>query len=242
MRTPDAVQLLDVWERGQRQPPPARAVTLLAAAGDSASEDVLLMLPVGRADALLLELRERLFGPRMPVVVRCPSCAGLMEADIATTDLLVSDGNETVLMVEHGGFQATVRTPTSGDLIAIASGTREDARAALLRRCVLTLAGPDARENPAEELSSDLADAIVTAMAAADPQADIQLELSCPECSHAWTAPLDIAAYLWREIDGWAHRTFADVHALARAYGWREHDVLALSPTRRQIYLELARQ
>jgi hypothetical protein len=33
-----------------------------------------------------------------------------------------------------------------------------------------------------------------------------------------------------------------DVHALASAYGWREADVLAMSPMRRQVYLELARQ
>ena len=36
--------------------------------------------------------------------------------------------------------------------------------------------------------------------------------------------------------------TLRDVHGLAAAYGWREEDVLRLSPTRRQIYLELARR
>jgi hypothetical protein len=32
-----------------------------------------------------------------------------------------------------------------------------------------------------------------------------------------------------------------EVDALARAYGWREADILALSPARRAAYLELAR-
>ena len=43
-------------------------------------------------------------------------------------------------------------------------------------------------------------------------------------------------------MHAWARRTLRDVHVLARAYGWREADVLALSPTRRQIYVELSRQ
>jgi hypothetical protein len=52
----------------------------------------------------------------------------------------------------------------------------------------------------------------------------------------------DIASFLWRETHGWAQGTLRDVHGLAAAYGWREEDVLRLSPTRRQIYLELARR
>jgi len=31
----------------------------------------------------------------------------------------------------------------------------------------------------------------------------------------------------------------SDVHTLARAYGWRERDILTLSPTRRQFYLNM---
>ena len=37
--------------------------------------------------------------------------------------------------------------------------------------------------------------------------------------------------------DAWALRTLAEVHRLASAYGWREQDILALSPARRQLYL-----
>jgi hypothetical protein len=51
----------------------------------------------------------------------------------------------------------------------------------------------------------------------------------------------DVADYLWQELHAWAKDVLRSVHALAVAYGWREADVLALSPTRRRIYLELAR-
>jgi hypothetical protein len=53
---------------------------------------------------------------------------------------------------------------------------------------------------------------------------------------------LDIASYLWSEIHAWAGRMLRDVHALAAAYGWREADILAMSPWRRQAYLEMIRQ
>jgi hypothetical protein len=81
--------------------------------------------------------------------------------------------------------------------------------------------------------------AIATAMSEADPQALIEIALECPACAHRWSNVFDIASYLWREVDTWAHRTLQDVHQLARAYGWREADVLALSPNRRRSYLEM---
>ena len=76
-------------------------------------------------------------------------------------------------------------------------------------------------------------------MAAADPQADVELALSCPACGHAWPAAFDIASFLWTEVDAWARVLLHEIHALASAYGWREADILALSPRRRRAYLEL---
>jgi hypothetical protein len=76
-------------------------------------------------------------------------------------------------------------------------------------------------------------------MSDADPQADVELALACPSCGHQWPAAFDIASFLWKELHAWALRTLREVHTLARSYGWREDDVLALSGTRRQLYLEL---
>ena len=84
--------------------------------------------------------------------------------------------------------------------------------------------------------------AVAERMAEADPHAGIELALSCPGCGHHWLAPFDIAQFVWSEVDAWARRTLYDVHVLAGAYGWRESDVLALSPRRRQLYLEMVDQ
>jgi len=88
-------------------------------------------------------------------------------------------------------------------------------------------------------LPADLQAEIGAAMAAADPQADLQLALACPQCAHRWQPVFDIARFLWQELHAWALRTLRDVDTLAHAYHWAEADILALSPRRRQAYLEL---
>jgi hypothetical protein len=77
------------------------------------------------------------------------------------------------------------------------------------------------------------------AMAEADPLADIQLGMTCPFCDHRWRVVFDIVSFLWTEIEAWAWRMLADVHTLAQAYGWGEREILTLSPTRRQFYLDM---
>ena len=76
-------------------------------------------------------------------------------------------------------------------------------------------------------------------MADADPQADVRLALDCPACGHKFLAAFDVVAYFWSEINAWAYRLLGEVHTLASAYGWREDDILALSPWRRHVYLEM---
>jgi hypothetical protein len=87
----------------------------------------------------------------------------------------------------------------------------------------------------------DLPEAVVQELsgrlARADRQADIALDLRCPECAGSWSATFDIAAFLWAEISVRAKQLLGDVHALAWAYGWSEADILAMSDARRQCYL-----
>jgi hypothetical protein len=45
---------------------------------------------------------------------------------------------------------------------------------------------------------------------------------------------------MWAQIDARARRLIAEVHTLAREYGWSEREVLDLSEVRRALYLELA--
>jgi hypothetical protein len=110
----------------------------------------------------------------------------------------------------------------------------------LLRRCVLA-AKKGAALVASDDLPADVAQVISAKMALSDPQADVQLALACPQCSHRWTTTFDILSYFWTELTEWAMRRLREVHALALAYGWSEADILGLSPSRRQSYLEMIR-
>jgi hypothetical protein len=113
-------------------------------------------------------------------------------------------------------------------------------RQLLLERCLLEI-HQDGETRSVDELPATIVDKVVEKMAQADPQADVQLALACPMCNHEWQALFDVVSFFWSEINAWAARLLRDVHALAFAYGWREADILAMSPWRRQLYLEMVR-
>ena len=110
------------------------------------------------------------------------------------------------------------------------TSTTSRAPPALLERCIVS--DPPTLEGPGRERLGD-------AIADLDPQADVVLTLTCPNCAALAQEPFDVAEFLWIEVCSWAEQTLDDVDALARAYGWPEHEVLALSPWRRQRYVEL---
>lgn len=238
MRTLDAAEMLDAWEASLAAPAHERATALLARATDDDRES-LDALPVGAWDALLLELREREFGTHMECETRCPACAERLEFRLDTSALRVDA--EAPAAGSHRaaleGATVTFRVPTVGDLAACADAAEpEEAARALLARCV-------ERIDPEHVALDDAKQAALAArMAELDPQADVPIALVCPACAHAWTEPFDAAAFVAREVDGWAHHVLDEVHVLATRYGWSERDVLALSPARRRYYVERATQ
>jgi hypothetical protein len=238
MGTLTATALLDVWERGLARPLPERVLGLLAAAFAEMSVDELADLPIGRRDAYLLGLRERLFGPDVTVVAGCPLCGEQIESAFPVDAVRIrdADGVETAHSAEIDGYRTVFRLPTTRDLLTLAEA--DSARAILLARCV-EIHDADGAPVQAASLGLETMAAIEAWMSDADPQADVELALACPSCGHQWPAAFDIASFLWKELHAWALRTLREVHTLARSYGWREDDVLALSGTRRQLYLEL---
>jgi hypothetical protein len=90
------------------------------------------------------------------------------------------------------------------------------------------------------ELPQGVRDAISARMEALDPNALLSFAVTCPDCAHAWRAPLNVGEAFWTELQTSVERTLLEVDALARAYGWTEPQVLALTATRRAAYLQLA--
>jgi len=240
MRTLTASQVLDVWESAIHYAAPRRAIALLAAVCPDLGADELLALPLGQRDQMLLRLREYLFGPVLTMTAPCPACGERLETSLPVADLqTASMPGEYRRALSLGNREIVFHAPRAGDLIDLPPDPLQ-ARDVLLSRCLMD-DGTPAGTTAAEALSRDEIAAIVDAMAAADPQANLDIGLVCEACRHHWDCAFDIVAFLWREIDAWAQRTLREVHALARAYCWSERDILALSPTRRQIYLDWSR-
>jgi|ERR1043166_9173038 hypothetical protein len=241
MRALSAAELLDAWERGLAQSPGQRALMLLALACAETPLEQLAQLTIGRRDAELLALREHTFGPQLASITACPACAEQVEFQVNATELFVPEntGPETLFCLTSGDYGVEFRLPTALDLARLdPAGDLETNRRHLLQCCVLA-AQRDAAEITVAELPAEVATEIAQRMAEADPQAEIQIVLACPQCQHAWQAQLDIVSYFWTEIHAWAGRLLREVHSLALAYGWPEGEILALSPWRRQAYLEL---
>jgi hypothetical protein len=240
--TVDAAALLEAWEAGAAEPPVRRAVLLLESGSPERSGSEWASVPIGARDARLLRLKEAWFGPLLETAEVCPRCGERLETCFSTRDIDRSahpapTGGEP-RRVTVGDVEADYRLPTSLDLWSAAAEPTGDPRASLLFRCIEAARRGGERLDP-PALPPAVLGAVVDAMAASDPMADVQVELSCGPCGHTWSAGFDIAAYLWSELDEWAERLLAEVHVLASAYGWRERDILALSATRRRAYLDL---
>jgi hypothetical protein len=240
-QTPTASQLLAFWEEGRSQTPLQRAFSLLALAAPDCSADELARYSIGRRDRALLGLRERLFGFRFVAAATCLACAQEIELDFTAADIRSAPVAETdeFHSFQLDGYALNFRLPTCEDLASLTpNASAREGRSQLLQRCVT---GTQTMGRPASvaDLPEKVTAALSERMAQLDPQGDIKLTLTCPKCSHEWLSPLDIVSYLWREIHAWAGRTLREIHLIATAYGWREADILALSPRRRQTYLEL---
>lgn len=240
MRALSAAELLDVWEIGAGQPAVERMLTLLAAACPELSRAALAQLSIGQRDAYLLTLREWTFGPQLRGLATCPACGERLELTFTVAEIRVAppQSPEGPLTLSVAGYEVQFRLPNSADLLALEAQPDPAAANQILECCLLNVQhGGEAVS--AAALPPEVTAAVVAAMAQADPQADVRLALTCPACGHAWQALFDIAAFFWHEINTWANRLLREVHRLASAYGWREADILALGPRRRQAYLEL---
>jgi hypothetical protein len=229
--------LLAVWEAGVAALPTRRPAALVAAAlpGCPVPPE---RLPVGTRDTLLLALRVGTFGAALEAVASCPGCCVPVDVSLDAAEVLAAlPAPELDLPApEHLDVDGTVlelRLPDTLDLEAAgACPEAELARALLARRCVRSLDGR-AVTPAALALASDC-------MAASDPAADLTLAIRCPDCDHAWSAPLDVADFLWAELNAAAVGILVEVDQLATRYGWSEREIVCMSPVRRRSYLELA--
>lgn len=236
--------LLDIWDGQSGLDHVGRVQRLLDGAAAGLQSD-LATLAIGERDRRLLDLREQLFGSQIEALEDCPWCGAQLEVafDIDAVRMNQPSPEAThansLTTIQIGGYVIDARLPTSADLRRIRGCLSvEEARVQLLESCLVG-ASRDGAPVEAGDLPQAVQDAVSRALGQADPQAEIELQLECAACGNGWTSRFDIVDYLWAEVEQFGRRTLHDVHLLARAYGWSEGEILALSPRRRNYYLEL---
>lgn len=249
MRPLNATELLNVWEYGLNQPILQRALILIAAASTEMDSQAVAELTIGERDARLLQLREWMFGSLLLNMAQCPQCGEKVEWQCTTTDLTmqaVADVNSAEdYSMELDGYQLRFRLPNSLDIAAVVPLLPTDneenfsvkvGATELVKRCIIS-ASYGGQSCSFNELSQQVVKGLGEKIKKLDPQAEVTIALTCPECEHLWQVPFDIASFLWTEINSWAEGTIRSIHQLAKAYGWTESEILNLSPIRRQLYL-----
>jgi len=230
-------RLLLAHDQGQCENALQRAITLLEAALPESSREELLALPIAARDRLLLRLRQLSFGSTLEGYASCAQCGAAMEFALAVAAALEgldeARAPATVDWVESGESMR-LRQITSADLLS-ALETTDDARAEelLLAR---SLGFDDVSAAAAARAALPSARTHFEQLHAAT---ELRCTLACPQCRNEASWSLDIAHFVWLEACHAAQRLLADIHTLALQYGWSEPAIAAMSPRRRDAYLEL---
>lgn len=236
MRRLGSSDVLAIWEENRYRSSTHRALSILGRVLPDALADDLAGLPLGQRSSLLLEAHGRDVESTLDGVCDCPECGSLVSVTVAIFELLQQAEcarHETDVDVDGQKFRC--RPPNSDDLLAIAKlQTARDARDALLTRCVKPLSDGvtigDCGETAIAKLEQHIADC--------DPLAEIVLDTTCPDCNTEWQVDLDVVEFVWNALDEQAQQLLLTIDVLARAYGWSEPEILALSPARRAWYLD----
>ncbi len=224
-------ELLSAWDTGSVRGPIDRVILLLWTAGDR--EGDLAALPLVERDRRLLWLRATSFGDAMDCLAACPSCGASVEMTVSAGALASALPEPTAPELCIGPHRIALRPLDSADLAAAGNcADLADAETILFERSV-------AGKLP--ELGTEERRQLDDAVAAETEAAELALAMECPDCGNAWTEVLDVARFVWEEIEAAALLLMAEVAELAHAFHWSEAEVLGLGPRRRRAYLALAR-
>lgn len=232
----DGERMLMAWERGRERSEPWRALALLETALPDCDAESLSELPLAERNALLLKLRSITFGQRLEGFAVCPECGTNLEFEMnadALEGALRAPGDES--WTEHE-TEIRMRPVNSRDIAAaMFAGDDADARTLLLERTVSPRSALSLEEFDAADDHADWLERFERLNASAE----IRCVLHCSACGQRPVLDFDIAQYFWREVSVAARRLLAEIHRLARAYGWSEQAIVAMSAKRRATYLEM---
>jgi hypothetical protein len=225
-------QLLTAWEHSRTLPEQDAVLSLLALAWPDRSRDDLARLPLGERNALLLELRAAVFGPRMEGFAICPECGAELELSADPRALAEGLRSEPAEVFEEIAGRR-MRPVNSLDLMASSRAASEEEAFGILLACSLGL-----EPHELTRLGESTA-ALAERFERVNTSAEIRMRLECAVCRNRPVFDLDAGRFLLREVASAARRLLVEVHQLASAYGWSEAAIVSMSAARRAAYLEM---
>jgi hypothetical protein len=194
-------------------------------------------LPAGDLEALLLMLRQIVFGDTIRAGAVCPArnCRKPVDVSFRISDFLKHHAPRRPRSVvedgEPGWWRLTepeirFRFPTAADRESV-SGSRQPA-VELRRLCVRPYDLPWVQTKRVER-----------ALDAMAPILSGPLAGKCPECQSTTEIYFDVERFVLSELRDQAAYLYRDVHLLAKHYHWPEQTILVLPRYRRLQYAEM---
>ena len=215
------------------------------------------LLPIDR-DYLLVQLSSITFGGPRFQTVECPGAECGHRLDIRFDLRSIEAGHRSVSdRVEatlDNSRSVVFRLPSSGDQAALYgmdnrgdnnTGDTDSTQQAdeLLRRCIMRGSEPGSadirdvlEQGPAVRLR------LGAALAAASPELDTALELTCIHCKQPFKFVYEPVLTLMDELRASRKALMKEVHYLAFYYHWSYTEILNLSRPMRREYLDLLDQ
>jgi hypothetical protein len=192
----------------------AQVIALLGAAGFDEPQH----LSVGDGDRHLLALYRSVTGEALEVMVSCPACGALCEAQLNPGQVPPSSPRLAVL-----GRGGGLREPTYADLLDLP----EDPAHAVGELCTRCVVGSPARAPDASDL--ELVDDSL-----AGP-----ILIACSGCGEPIAVDVDVEQMVVERLVRRAHEIDREIHALASAYHWSLGEIESLGEDRRHALADL---
>lgn len=227
--------LMHAWEDGLNLHPTLRAIQLVMVGYPGLSNQDAKALSIGSRDALLIRLRQVLFGSSIVSTSTCNYCQEQMDLSFDLSTIKVDDPKPNVRQtVTIQDYQIEFRLPCSSDLIE----QNAPAPTNLLSKCIQSV-NINGKAVSFDQLDLGLIQKAADHIANLDGAANIQINIECPSCGELQTSRFNILSFLWQEIDTWARLVLHEIHLLASRYGWSERSILEMNPIKRRLYLQM---